>query len=187
MDLFPNRLFCPRCHSPRSISEYPFGPDRLRLTTCIYCQFRRKQQAEEKLLQHPPQRIPHLPEQVHQPQQTTRYCSSCNQPRQPSQFSQFKTCDLCRSTNKKSQRRRSQKGYLHNQQLSQRRPLQELAETHLRQWVQRSGEEEVIITSQISKGWGSRLLNPRRPLTIDDYFQEEEPEQLRKRWLERQR
>ena len=130
---------------------------------------------QEKLLQRPPRPIPRLPEQAHQSQQTTRYCLSCNQPRQPSQFGQFKTCDRYRVTNKKSQRRRTQKGHLHNQELSKRLPLRELAETHLRQWVQRSGEEEADITFHISRGFSPQPLHKRRPLTVDDYFQEEDP------------
>ena len=53
--------------------------------------------------------------------------------------------------------------------------------------MQQYGEEEVEITLRISKGLDPQPLRKRRPLTIDDYFQEEDPEQLRKRWLERQR
>ena len=64
--------------------------------------------------------------------------------------------------------------------------LREVAETRLRQWVQRSGEEEVKAAAYISKGLKPFSFHERRPLTVDDYFQEEELEQLRERWLERQ-
>jgi hypothetical protein len=50
---------------------------------------------------------------------------------------------ICRAINGKAQRRRIQKGHLHNQELRKRLPLRELTETHLRQWVQRSDEKEV--------------------------------------------
>jgi len=36
------------------------------------------------------------------------------------------------------------------------------------------------------KGLEPHPFNKQRPLTVDDYFQEEESEQLRERWLERQ-
>ena len=79
-----------------------------------------------------------------------------------------------------------QKGLLHNQQHRKQLPLRELAETHLQQWVQRAGEQEVRAGLSISKGLEPLHFHKRQPLTIDDYFQEEEPEQLKERWLERQ-
>jgi len=89
---------------PLSLAQVDFrvslGPDGLQLTTCVYCQFRRKQWAQQKLQQ--AQQAQHPPQHVRQPRQNPRYRSSCNQPRQPSQFGQFKTCDVCRATNKKA-------------------------------------------------------------------------------------
>ena len=46
MDLPLNRLFYARCYCSRSISEYPFNSDSLRLITCVYCQHRRKEKKQ---------------------------------------------------------------------------------------------------------------------------------------------
>jgi len=52
--------------------------------------------------------------------------------------------------------------------------------------VQRSGEREVKAAAYISNGLESHPFNKRRPLTVDDCFQDEKPERLMERWLERQ-
>ena len=67
-----------------------------------------------------------------------------------------------------------------------RPPLRELAQTHLQQWVQQAGEEEVHTTARRAKGWEPLLK--RRPLTIDDYLQEiKSQEQLRQEEQYKQR
>ena len=54
------------------------------------------------------------------------------------------------------------------------------AEAHLQQWVQRAGEEEVHTAARKAKKWEPLAFHKRQPLTIDDYLQEKESEQLRK-------
>ena len=178
MDLPLNRLRCARCHAFRSISEYPFAVGGLHFETCIYCQLSRsyKQQSQQKLQQTTIQQI-----QQDSLLQISHYCSSCNQLRHPSQFDQFKTCNICRTTNKKAKCQRIQKAQLHNQRIRV-----SLAEAHLQEWVQRAGEEEVHTAARKSKGWEQLDFHQQKPLTIDNYLQEEEPEKLKKQWLEQQ-
>ena len=165
LDLSVNCIFCSHCCCFRSISEYSFHDDGIHLITCIYCQFTRKKQSQQKLQtqQNPSQQISH-------------YCSSCTQLRELSQFGQFKTCEICRTINKRSKRQRIQKIQLYNQ-----RTRVSFAKSHLWQWVQLAGEEKMHIAAHKS------LLSFHKwqLLTIDHYLQEEEPEQLRKKWLDR--
>ena len=178
MNLPLNCLLCSCCHCFRSISEYSFHDDGLHLITCIYCQFTRKRQSQQRLQTQ--QLSSQQTQQILAQYTLPRYCSSCNQLRQPSQFSQFKTCEICRTTNKKAQLRRTQEGRLHRQRHRMQR-----AERHLQQWVQLAGEEEVHAASMKSKGFKLHSWFKKQPLTIDDYLQEEEPEKL-KQWLEKQ-
>ena len=162
LDLSVNHIFCSHCCCFRYISEYSFRGDGIHLITCIYCQFTRNEQSQQKLKQ----------TQQNSSQQISHYCSSCTQLREPSQFGQFKTCEICRTINKRSKRQRIQKIQLYNQ-----RTRVPVAKSHLWQWVQLAGEEEMHIAAHKS------LLpfHKRQLLTIDHYLQEEEPEQLRKK------
>jgi hypothetical protein len=63
IDLPLNRLFCAYSYYARSISKYPFNSNSLRLTTYIYCQYRRKEkkQAQRQSPRQPPQQSPQQP------------------------------------------------------------------------------------------------------------------------------
>ena len=135
LDLPVNRIFCSHCCCFRSISEYSFRNDGIHLITCIYCQFTRKEQSQEKLQQ----------TQQNSSQQTPCYCSSCTQLREPSQFGQFKICEICCTINKKSKHQRIQKIQLYNQ-----RTRVPVAKSHLQRWVQLAGEEEMHIAAHKS-------------------------------------
>jgi hypothetical protein len=200
-----NRLFCSHCCRFRYISEYPFRDSGLRRISCIYCKFRRKQKSQEKQSQEKQSQEKQSQEKQSQKKQSQEkqsqekqsqqnssqqnslqqnflhYCSSCNQPHQLSQFGQFKTCETCRAVNKKALRQRRQKILLENQPSQIR-----LAEAHLQAWVQHAGEEEKHTAWRKSRGFDPLEVFKRQPLTIDDYFQESEPEKLKKEWLERQ-
>jgi hypothetical protein len=197
-----NRLYCSDCKCFRLITQFPFGLNHFRLGTCLLCRARRRNRDESNRNQcdrdqsdrdqsnrDESNRDQSDRDESSQNQQEynarLRYCSGCNQLRQPSQFTKFRTCEICRKINTKAQRRRVQQGQQSNSQ-QQSDYLRHQAEVHLRQWVQQSGEQEL----KSQKYYPLPPLNEhkRRPLTVDDYLQEIEPqeqEQLLKQQEER--
>jgi hypothetical protein len=176
-DLQQNRLYCASCRCLRRISEYRLK-DGLRLNTCVFCcfsyQMRRKSRPprHEKLQDQESYREPYDED----PRDgEPRYCSSCNQLREASLFGRFLTCQNCRTTNKKAERRRRERR-------PPRRFPKEFAEDHLRAWVRRAGEEEVKTAA-----WPLLLIDKRRPLTLEDYLRDEDnSEELKARFEQRQ-
>ncbi len=195
MDHLPlNRLKCAGCRSFRSIFEYPFRVDGCRCNTCYYCWWLKDGVTDPFSRYGTQEPLEQLPEHQQPLQQTSqecqpsspitpRYCSSCNQRRDPSQFNGFKTCEICRATNRKTQYRKYQRHV--NKCPCPQPSRQDLGRAHLQIWVEKAGEQELH-----SDHHG--LFHPkykRQPLTIDDYFQDLDPQQvahLRQKYKERQ-
>jgi len=174
----PIRLYCGRCHCLREISEFPFRRDGYRQQNCLFCQYQqldtcqREREARQQGCE--TQRSGEREEYEDTAEyggSESRYCSACNQRRKASLFGRFRTCELCRSTNKKSLSRKRKREKEEEKEKENLAPT-ERREQHLYTWVKLRGEEAVKTATKYVDNVAPPTLRPSRALTIEDYSKE---------------
>jgi hypothetical protein len=172
----PTRLYCGRCRSLREISEFPFRLDGYRKQNCLFCQYQQREARHQRKARQQgceAQRSGEREEFEDTEEHTeeyggseSRYCSACYQRRTASLFGRFRTCELCRSTNKKSLSRKRKREKEEKEEEKENLAPTEAREGHLHTWVKLRGEEAVKTATK----YVDNVAPPT--LTMADYTKE---------------